>query len=272
MKLAVWNYPPAEFLISGFTSGRVAAPFEIERRTIPECEQMLAGHDADVAMVTTLSVLRHPDAYDVLPAVALSTWSYPYARLVLKHGLERPFEQVAFNPVCTQEAFLAQLVLKEHYRMTPEFVPHEGATQQELLASGEDAVLLVGSDVPMWSSDALWLDLGQEWFELANYPMVWGFFATRKGEATPDVIRAVRNSVRAAEAQRDVWVRAQETTAALHEFYSEDLRVRLDDLVVASLTELNQYLYYYHVLPEVADVPFVYLDEEGEEGGADPSL
>lgn len=270
MRLAIWNYPPAEFLVSGFTSGRVASPFEIERRTIPECERLLREGHVDVAMVSTLSVLREPDEYDVLPAVALSTWSYPYARLVLKHGLERPIERVAFNPGAPQEAFLAQLIMKEHYRMTPTFVAREGATQQELLQGGDDAVLLVGVDVPMWSSEALWLDLGQEWYELANYPMVWAFFATRKGEATPVVTRALRNNVGAAEDQRALWVRAQETSATLHEFYQDDLRVRLDDLVVASLTEFKQYLYYYHVLDDMVDVPFVFLDEDIDEGGADP--
>lgn len=206
MQLAIWNYPPAEFAVSGFTSGWVPPPFEIVRHTIPECVQLLAAGRVDVAMVPTLTLLRDPDAYDVLPAVALSSWSYPYARLVLRHGLQGEIERLAFNPVAEQEAFLARLVLKEHYQRQPVMVPLEGASHLDLLRSDADAALIVGVDAPLLHSDALWLDLGQEWYELANYPMVWGFFATRKGEATPAVIRAIRNNVDAAEEQRALCV------------------------------------------------------------------
>lgn len=274
MNLAIWNYPPAEFMVSGFTSGRVKAPIDIERHTIPECEELLATGQVDVAMIPTLSVLRDPSRFEVLPAVALSTWSYPYARLVLKHGLEKPVQRVVYNPVCEQEAFVTRLVLKEHYRMEPAFVPLEGASQQELLDAGEDATLVVGVDVPMWHSDALWMDIGQEWYELANYPMVWAFFATREGEASADLVRAVRENVHAAEQQRGLWVRAQETSATLHDFYSDDLRVRLDDLVLASLTEYRQYLYYYKVLDDMPEVIYAALpdDDARDEGGPEPLL
>lgn len=272
MQLAIWNFPPAEFMVSGFTSGKIASPFEIQRRTIPECERMLADGSTDVAMVPTLSVLRDPEAYDVLPAVALSSWSYPYARLVLKRGLERKVGRVVYNPVCEQEAFLARLILKEHYRMAPEFVPLEGASQEELVQADEDACLVVGVDVPLWNSEALWLDLGQEWYELANYPMVWAFFATQKGKATPEITRAVRDNVRAAERQRGIWVRAQETAQTLHAFYAEDLRVRFDDLVVASLTEYRQYLFYYQMLVDMPEIPFAYLPEDEDDEGREPEL
>lgn len=272
MQLAIWNYPPAEFAVSGFTSGWVPPPFEIVRHTIPECVQLLAAGRVDVAMVPTLTLLRDPDAYDVLPAVALSSWSYPYARLVLRHGLQGEIERLAFNPVAEQEAFLARLVLKEHYQRQPVMVPLEGASHLDLLRSDADAALIVGVDAPLLHSDALWLDLGQEWYELANYPMVWGFFATRKGEATPAVIRAIRNNVDAAEEQRALWVRAQETSAVLHAFFAEGLRLRFDDLVIASLTEFKQYLFYERVFEEMPDLPFVFLDENNDEGGADPLL
>lgn len=276
MTLAIWNYPPAEFLVSGFTSGGVTAPVEIRRGTIPECVAWLAHGDVDAALLPTLYVFRESEALDVLPTVALSTWSYPYARLVLRGGLSKAPDRVIYNPAWEQEAFLARLILKEHYRMTPAFVPLEGAGVDVLLAAEADAVVVAGADVPFRGpADALVLDLGQEWSELANYPMVWGLIACRKGEATPALIRAVRDNARAADRQRSIWVRAQETSTEMHTFYREDLRIQLDDLATAGLTEYSQYLFYYEVLSEITVVPFAFLedeDDEADDGSSMPKL
>lgn len=272
MDLAIWNEPPAEFIVSGLASGAVSSPLEVQRAAPRECKRLLDAGLVDVALLPTLSVLRDTEGYDVLPAVALSSWSYPYARLVLKAGLSEPVRHIAFDPQYAQEAFLAHLVLGEHYGARPRFVPYDAPSHEELLSAEEDAALLVGSDVPTLQTEALSLDLGQEWYELANYPMVWGLFATRKGLATPEMIHALREAAEAAEEHRAVWVQAQETLPDLHSFYREDLRVRLDDLAVASLTELRQHLFYYDVLDEVPELPLVALQEEDEDEDDQPLL
>ena len=271
MQLAVWNYPPADLMVSGFSSGPHKGQVDLLRRSPEECEQLLQERRLDAALVPTLAVLRNIKDYDVLPAVALSSWTYPFARLVMDHGLDEPLTRIAYDPLFEQEAFVTRLTLREHYRMKPEFVPHEGASIAEILDSDADGHLIVGPTVPTMSFDRLTLDVGQEWFELAQYPMCWGLFASPRGEASPEVIRTVRNGIRASESQRRVWLRAQETSQDLHTFYAEDLRFRLDDLVIASLTEFKQYLFYYDMIDEVVEIPFVYLsDEEEEEQGGSP--
>ena len=274
MQLAVWNFPPVDLMVSGFTSGAGKGQVELLRRSPEECEQLLQERRLDVALLPTLALLRNSKDYDVLPAVALSSWTYPFARLVLDHGLDEPLAHVAFDPIHEQEAFVTRVTLREHYRMEPAFVPFEGASAAELLAADTDGHLLVGPAVPTMAFDRLTLDVGQEWFELAQYPMCWGLFASPKGEATPEVIRAVRNGIRASESRRRIWLRAQETSQDLHTFYAEDLRFRLDDLVTASLTELQQYLFYYDLVDEVVDIPFAYLpdDEDDEEQGGSPRI
>ena len=109
MLLAIWDYGPASFLVSGFTSGAVAAPFEIERHSARRCDELLRAGQVDVALVPTLDVAKDPDAYDVLPAIALSTWRYPYAKLMLKQGLAGPIRTVTLDPAHVQEAHQVQV-------------------------------------------------------------------------------------------------------------------------------------------------------------------
>ncbi|MEX0821578.1 MAG: MqnA/MqnD/SBP family protein [Rhodothermales bacterium] len=269
MKLAVWNLPPVDLLTVGFSSGDQEEPFDIQRLRLPDCERVLLEGHVDVALLPTKTVLEHHGDLDVIPAVALSTWKYPFARVVLEKGLGTKARSLAFNPDYGQERFLAELLLREHYKIEPEFVPYPGADPIELMDEGHDAALLVGGDVPMMSVDGRALDLGQEWIELANYPMTWGLFAARKGEIGPSAVRAVRDAVLESERRKKVWLRATETSEPLHAFYADDLRFRLDDLCIAGMTELRQFLFYYDLVDDVRNIPFLFLpddDAESDEG------
>lgn len=266
MRIAVWNIPPADLFVSGLQSGPHEGRFEILRNEISDCEHLLREGDVELALLPTTTILRDSTEFDVLPAVALSSWRYPFARLSIDHGLDEPIKRVAYDPRFDQERFLVGVTLREHYNMEPEFIEHPAATVDELLGADADARLLVGADVPMLSSGDLILDVGQEWYELAQYPMVWGLIASLKDQLSPVVIRSIRDGIQASEEQRGIWIRAQETSAELHAFYTKDLRLRLDDLAAASLTELRQYLFFFEQGDEVPDVPFVFLPDEEDEG------
>lgn len=266
MKIAVWNLPPVDLIASGFSSGESEDRIDVLKLRVADCERALRKGHVDSALLPTLSVLKNHKDFDVVPAVAFSTWSYPFARLQIDHDLSDRVRKVAFDPSWEQERFIAEVILREHYRMEPEFSAIEDPSIENLLQADADARILVGPDVPTMPLDGRVLDLGQEWFELANYPMTWGLFAARSDEIDPNMIREIRDSVRASERQRKVWLRAKETSRGLHEFYADSLRFRLDDLCVAGLTEFRQYLFYYDIVDDVRDIPFVFIpDEEGEE-------
>lgn len=273
MNVAVWNIPPAELLTTGMTSGEEAVHFEVQQLRVADCERVLLEGHVDLALLPTLSVLKRHKDLDVVPAVAFSTWRYPFARLMIEHDLEQPVRRVAFNPDFEQERFLTEVILREHYRLEPEFVEIEGASSDQLLEADADARLLVGADVASMALEGRVLDLGQEWYELASYPMTWGLFAARKETLSTEAIRHVRDAVRDAERRIDVWLRAHEMAADLHQFYAESMRFRLDDLCVAGLTEFRQFLFYYDVVDDVREIPFVFIpEEEGTEGGREPLL
>lgn len=272
MRIAVWNIPPADLLASGFHAGAFTDRVEVIRAEIFECERLLRDGSVDAALLPTVSILKSADDFSVVPAVALSSWAYPFARLSIDHDLGEAVKTVACDPRYEQERLVTDIVLREHYRMNADFIDIFEASRDDLLESGADARVMVGPDVPGMSDGELMLDLGQEWFELAQYPMVWGLFATLKEEISPELIRTIRDGVRLSEKQRPVWIRAQETSAQLHEFYRDGLRLRLDDLAAASLTELKQFLFFYDMIDEVRDIPFAFLPDDEDEEGTKPLL
>ena len=276
MRLAIWDLPPAEFLVSGFTSGATSNPFDILRYRPEECAQRLIQGDVDIALLPSTLALQAADSVDVIPSVGLVSWKYPYARLVWRGGLHEYPKTVAYDRRVSQERFVARVIMQEHYGEEPAFVPYDGLSPRELLDTEEDAALLVGNDVPAMEVDTFSMDIGREWYELTNYPMVWGLFVMRRDQATDEVTEALVDGRKAAEANREVWVMAQETSARLGEFYRDHLRSALDRLAIASLTELRQYMFYYDLTDEVPDLPLVFLgqsnaDDEDREPGDLPN-
>ena len=112
MRIAVWDIPAADLIARALEATGEAT---VRRADPRACARLLKAGDVDAALLPTLSVLIDADAYHVLPGVALSAWTYPYARIVLRQALNVSPEQVAFNPAHAQETLLTQIVLKEHY-------------------------------------------------------------------------------------------------------------------------------------------------------------
>ena len=259
MTIAVWDYPAADLLARG-----LSAQHEVVTDAPRGCAARLQNGTVDLALLPTLDVMRATDRYDPCAGVALSSWRYPYARLVLKEALDTSLASVAFDPIYTQEVLLTRIVLQEHYGFSPTFVPYEDPSVDELLGAEEEASLVVGRHVPFLQPNTYAMDVGQEWYELTQYPMVWGLFAGRTGEPTAEMVASLVEGARQAQHERPAWIQAQETTPSLHQFYSEDLRIHLDDLAVAGLTALQDQLFYHKVLEDVPTLTFVEAPEEDE--------
>lgn len=267
MRLCIWDYPFTDFLVSGFTSGAVPSPFDIERCAPEECAARFVEGEADVALLPTMMALRAASDVDVIPSVGIVSWKYPFAKLVWKEGLQDLPETIAVNRRNVQEKFLAQVIMHEHYGVDPEFVEYSEASHEMLRSANQDAALLVGTDVPTLPVESFSMDIGREWYELVNYPMVWGLLVTRRGEADPEVIKPFIAAAEAAEEKREDWIQAHDPPSELTTFYEEELRIRIDKLAIASLTEFRTYLFYYNEFDEIPDVPFAYVDEDDEEEG-----
>ena len=214
----------------------------------------------EMALVTALSVIADPDRLEVVPAVALSSWRYPFAQLFLPGGLDSSPERICYARGDSTEADIARILLKEHYRIAVPLEPCDAVT------GDETASLRVGNSVPTMRFDGLRLDLGQEWYELAAYPMAWGVFVMRKGAVTPPIVLGLREMVERTELIRVQWADSVDRSESMRRFFIDDVRLRFDELVVASISELMHYAFYYDLTDEIREFPMasVEIDEPGE--------
>lgn len=271
MTIALWETPPAALLAAALED--VAPPGVQVVRDRPEaCVARLLRGAADAALLPTTMALQAADGLVFAPGIALSSWAYPYARLVLEGGLHTAPETVAYDRRAVQERTLARIVLSEHYQWGPTFVEREGGDMASLRDGDADALLCTGPAAPSLdvagtggASQAFALDLGREWYEVASYPMVWGLMAAKKDRMAPEAVRLFVAAAERAEALRGEWLAARSLGAAEESFFRDALRVRFDDLAIASLTELKQYLFYYDVLDEIPSLRLADLPEEDEQ-------
>jgi predicted solute-binding protein len=224
----------------------------IERLPRTECEQRLSAGLVEAALVPTVSVLSAPDAYDVYPTVAVSAWCTPHASIHLRDGLERQPGTLSCAAGLGQERLMARIVLREHYGMQPAVV--EAAVGDETDAAAGSVLrvgpLLVERNPTAPDEPGITLDLGQEWFELTAYPMVWALIASRVGESDDRMFLALKEAVGPSGDESDV-------EEPITELVSDTtLRFRMDDVATASLTELADLLFFYKVTEDVPALRF----------------
>jgi predicted solute-binding protein len=272
MTLAVWNAPVADAAVSGLASAADRDRWDLRHLRPEACAAAVLKEQVDVALVPTTMALQGAEGFDVIPGVAVSSWKYPFARVLLREGLRGPEAPgLACDRRAVLEQFAARVALREHYSIDPEPAPYDAPTPQQLLDGDEPAALLTSTDLNelpdpgRHGGGGLVMDLGQEWFELTGYPMVWGLFVTREDTLAPEQTVALRDRLQSSVEHRPAWVE-QAQHPALEEFFREDLRLRYDDLAVAGLTELKHYLFYESVLDDVPDFTFAPLPEEEQEG------
>ncbi|MDX1428816.1 MAG: MqnA/MqnD/SBP family protein, partial [Rhodothermales bacterium] len=255
MRIGIEDNRAAEFLVAGL--GDDSSPTVVRLPRQDTLRAVRAGQ-LDLALVPALSVLRDPEDLEVVPAVALSSWRYPFAQLYLPGGLDTAPSTICYQPTYHEEAELARIVVKEHYGLTPDFRPCDGVLEKNA------ATVLVGDSVGSGRPRGLYLDLGQEWCELANYPMVSGLFVMAHGTVSADIVRSLRGMAAEAETLRAQWAAMDD--GRFRRFFLDDVRVRFDDLVVASLTQLSDFAFYYDIIDEIRDIPIASVDVSNVDG------
>lgn len=263
MRIAVWDEPALDFLAKAASELASHHDITIVREPRRPLRDHLIAGQVDVALLPTLSVFLDAELFDVLPAVALSSWDFPYLQLNLRKGIGGDVDSILIDPNLAQEALMTKVVLKEHYDLSPSFKPFNGDLLKAATEQDVDGTLIKTDTPANVPTEGVSLDLGRDWFELTNYPMVWGLFVMRSGEANGRAVNILRDIVSLTELRREVWLSELDVPESLHTFYNEGLRYRLDDLATASLTGFQDYLYFNDAVEDMAPLPF-YEVPEGE--------
>ncbi len=238
MQLAFWDFPPTKCLEEAAQS----LSGEIERHSASDCIDLLRQQQVDIALLPVTAVLTAVGEFDILPGGAVSSWEYPFAQLRMHQGFQRA-NTLKSIPGQKLEEFMARVILKEHY----------GRQVRVIFDGKADAEIFIGPMPLSRIDDPKVLDIGQEWYELAQYPMVWGVYACLKGMGSDLMTESLMELTLEAESVTQRWGSRSDSLES--SFFGESLRLRLDDITVAGLTAIRDYMYYYGIIEELVPLP-----------------
>lgn len=255
MDIALWDAPYLKFVEHGLGA---QGDTRVQSAGVEQVLGRLASGEVDVALIPSDIALMASESLEILPAVSVSTWSNPFVSLTLPDGFTGGDMVLSHTPDGQLAAFLAAVVLKEHYGIASDLTPAPSNSYDRTI---HDAMSVQTADTGGAGSPRA-LDLGQEWYELTNYPMVWALFAARREEAGADAIEGIRRRMITLEDDRRAIAEDLTDDETMLDFCLNELRFRLDDLAVASLTSLAEYLYFYGRADQVPAVQFASLPAE----------
>jgi len=232
VRIALWNIDP-------FSSSKPVLEgmgWSVQHASPSDCGRMLLEGVVDVALVPSIEVLRHTEAFMVLPEVAFaSRRGFPSVGL----ALSKPMNEVR-SVLCTAdtEPFfgIASMVLREQYERDTSLVR----------AGQADASLLLGAEAAA-IDDSLRLDLGQEWFEMTGTPLSWGFFAARPGTTPNREMTGLQEALVGLIREAGSEASADAADPDQHSTY----RALFDPEVADGVDQLAHYLFYMGTLDDI---------------------
>ncbi|HEY9765782.1 MAG TPA: MqnA/MqnD/SBP family protein, partial [Chroococcales cyanobacterium] len=169
------------------------------------CERMLKG-DLDASPISIIDYVRYKDRFDLLPGVSISSWGRSGSTLLCCRGPLASLEAIAvpeeFNWSHWSQwgSCLARWLLKSMYGTEPAVVMTDGELSELLLRY--NAVLISGQaafNVGEPSSDTIFLDLGDAWWQATQTPLVHIVWAVSKLVSDEDFERVSELMGRAKE-------------------------------------------------------------------------
>ncbi len=234
MQLAFWNFPPAECIEAAARSLRI----QVEKQPASVCADLLRQKQVDMALLPVTDVLVSADEFDVVPGGAISSWHYPFVQIKVHRDIQQ-VRTLKSMPEKKLEEFMARVILKEHYGQQIQTVSRRDA-DVELLFETSSLAETEGLDI---------LDIGQEWYELAQYPMVWAVYCCLKENGGEPMAQLLVRLTGEAEIIARNW--GSRSSSPKDRFFGESLRLRMDDVAIAGLTVLQEYAYYYGITEEL---------------------
>lgn len=142
--------------------------FRLEILPQKDAEWNLLEMGCDFGVLSPIGYTQHPQDIKLFKGACIAAYGATNdTNLLFKPGL-RELKTVTYIDVPRSEQILAEIVLREKYKMNPRFHPFQGTVEDALRSA--DAVLVTGSISVDASSPVL--DITDEWFDLTQLPFV----------------------------------------------------------------------------------------------------
>lgn len=254
LRLGAVSYLNAEPTVHGLER---ESGFRVECEVPSRVAERLHAGEVDLGLVPSIEYAF--GRYAIVPGVAIGS-SGPVRSVCLFHRgpLER-VRRVALDTSSRASVGLVRVLLHARLGRDPEYVrmpPGLGA-----MLGQADAALLIGDPALDAETDALRLDLGEEWTRLTGLPFVYAFWAGPVGAVDPSGVKRLQQALASGLASLgDIALRqaqGEPVRAAKYEAYLRDNIVyRLGEAEQAGLMEFFRRAHALALVPAVPELRF----------------
>jgi chorismate dehydratase len=175
LRLGRVRYINCEPVYYALEHGHVPADCEITDGTPAELNARLRAGELDVSVVSVMEAALRPDAYRLLPDLAIACDGPVESVLLVSR---RPPEElgdrlVALSRHSLTSVYLVKLLLEKAYHVRPQYAGDDRAGEAEARLVIGDEALRLGPRFPHS------VDLGKAWYALTGLPFVFAVWAVR---------------------------------------------------------------------------------------------
>lgn len=174
--------------------------------------------------------------------------------LYIKPGLHK-IQSVACIDTSASDMALAEIILREKYRMTPTMVAVRGALERAMQSA--DAVLVTTSQKQFQHSTVL--DIVDEWWDMTQLPYVQFLFAGWDATMTDKLDEAIAEAGKIADEvaleQMRTALQGAITDDPAHQIHGH-YRYMFDDEALSGLNEFYRFAFYHGIHKDIPDISF----------------
>jgi chorismate dehydratase len=232
LRVCAVSYLNTTPLVWGMLHGAQRDLFDLEFRIPAVCADRLAAGEADIGIVPSFELTKQ--RLEVIPGAGIACHGPVRSILLVSSRPAAGIRTLAADSSSRTSVELARVILSRKYGAEPRIFRQ--APDLEAMLGRADAALVIGD--PALRIDPALLpyhvyDLGAEWWELTDLPMVFAVWAGRPGAVTAEVTAAFRDSCRYGRESLDTIVAAE---AARREFAPDLVREYLTHHIVHELS------------------------------------
>jgi chorismate dehydratase len=214
LRISIVEYLNTAPLVWGFTDGPLAGRYDLSFTVPSKCADALRSGNADVAIIPAIEYQRMENVV-VLPKMAVAAKGEVRSILVIARKPIELAKRVALDTSSRSSAALVQLLCRNFWGISPEFVPAD--PDPAAMLANADAALVIGdpalriavkleqlaekkpnaefccggdpSDQAVPGVDSLYVyDVAHQWREMTARPCVLAVWAARREAVTPELV------------------------------------------------------------------------------------
>ncbi|MDE1169980.1 MAG: menaquinone biosynthesis protein [Verrucomicrobium sp.] len=209
----------------------------------------LRAGEFDAALVPVAELLQRAEDYAVVDGAAVAARGAVYSVILIPEGKKALGEisRVALDPSSRTSVLLARVLLEiGHGRKVDYVLPDAPADARLLIGDPAIAFRAAHPETPV-------LDLGELWHAWTGLPFVFAAWVVRRGAATPELGRFLRETKEKGLAARDAIAR----DAFEREYFTRYIRYDLGAEEKAGLLRFAEYLKELGVLSRVPEIHWI---------------